>query len=302
MREKAITLKGDAKLAAIVTTPKDVKRASTAPTILILNEGILHRIGAGRMHVKVARHLADLGYICLRMDHSSIGDSSPRRGTQAFEEAAVHEVQLAMDYMSKVYGSERFIIYGLCSGSDVAFELGVLDDRVVGLIQLDAHVYETTKSKWKKRISHYGPRLLKLSAWRNAISRKLGEIKAGRKASIADVLDEEGRDEWYADPDYIRVKPPHEYVEKGLRTIIEKNVAMYVCFTDGGYYGTYNYVDQYRDAFGNLDFGDLLDVQWIEGSTHLFTALAHQEQLLSEIEAWLTKHDLLPTAPAAEAA
>ena len=69
---------------------------------------------------------------------------------------------------------------------------------------------------------------------------------------------------------------------------------MYVCFTDGNYYGIYNNVDQYRDAFSMIDFGDLLEVQFIRGSTHLFTALEHQQQLVDEIESWLRKHSLVP--------
>ena len=294
MQEKAITLKGAAKLAAIITLPDATQRDSNAPGVIILNEGILHRIGAGRLHVKMARQLAKLGYLCMRMDHSSIGDSGPRRGTETFEVAAVTEVQLAMTYLTEIYGTKKFIIYGLCSGSDVAFDLAVLDDRIAGIIQLDAHIYTTRKSVINQFVSHYGSRLFKLSAWTGAIRRKFSELLTGKKKSKLDVLDEEGRDEWYADPDYIRVKPPKEYVEKGLTTITAKNIPMYVCFTDGGYYGVYNYVNQYRDAFSRVNFGNLLEVQFIVGSTHLFTALTHQEQLFQEINAWLGKHNLLP--------
>lgn len=296
MQEKAITLKGAAKLAAIITLPEPTLRDPDAPGVIILNEGILHRIGAGRLHVKMARQLSKLGFLCMRMDHSSIGDSGPRRGTETFEVAAVAEVQLAMTYLTEIYGTRKFIIYGLCSGSDVAFDLAVTDDRIAGIIQLDAHIYTTKKSEINQFLSHYGSRVFKLSAWSGAIRRKFSELLTGKKKSKLDVLDEEGRDEWYADPDYIRVKPPKEYVEKGLTVITEKQIPMYVCFTDGGYYGVYNYVDQYRDAFRNVNFGDLLDVQFIVGSTHLFTALTHQEQLFHEIRAWLAKHELLPKA------
>lgn len=294
MQEKAITLKGAAKLAAIITLPGAELRDPDAPGVIILNEGILHRIGAGRLHVKIARQLSKLGFLCLRMDHSSIGDSGPRRGTEKFEEAAVTEVQLAMSYLTDIYGIKKFVIYGLCSGSDVAFDLAVLDDRIAGIIQLDAHIYTTRKSEINQFVSHYGSRIFKLSAWTGAIKRKFTELVTGKKKSKLDVLDEEGRDEWYADPDYIRVRPPKEYVEKGLTTITEKNIPMYVCFTDGGYYGVYNYVNQYRDAFSAVNFRDLLEVQFIVGSTHLFTALAHQEQLFEEITAWLDRHGLLP--------
>lgn len=302
MQEKAITLNGPAKLAAVITLPKINLNDPDAPAVIILNEGILHRIGAGRLHVKVARRLAQYGLLCMRMDHSSIGDSGPRRGTQAFEEAAVTEVQSAMDYLTNVYGSKKFIIYGLCSGSDVAFELGVIDDRIAGLIQLDPHIYTTKRSKLNQFVKHYGPRILQPGVWVRAIKRKLTEITTGKKATKFDVLKEKGRDEWYADPDYIRVKPPKDYVERGLRVITGKKIPMYLCFTDGGYYGVYNYVNQFRDAFSSINFADLLEVQFIPGSTHLFTALNHQEQLFREIDNWLLQHRLLPASGMQEAA
>ena len=218
MREKAVNIAGAAKLAGIVTLPDVDSLDTSLPGVLILNEGILHRVGAGRLHVKVARRFAELGLISLRMDHSSIGDSGPRRGTQTFEEASIVEVQTAMDYMAKVYGLERFLIYGLCSGSDVAFEVGVIDDRVAGLMQLDAHIFASKRSRINQIVNHYRPRLFKLDPWLGYFGRKFSEIKSGRKAHMADVLNEEGRDEWYSDPDYIRVRPAKEYVEQGVES------------------------------------------------------------------------------------
>ncbi len=293
MREKVVSIAGAAKLAGIVTLPDVDSLDTSLPGVLILNEGILHRVGAGRLHVKVARKLAKLGLISLRMDHSSIGDSGPRRGTQTFEEASIIEVRTAMDYMTKVYGLERFIIYGLCSGSDVGFEVGVIDARVAGLIQLDAHIFPSRRSRVKQIINHYRPRILKFGPWLRFVGRKISEIRSGRRAHVADVLKEEGRDEWYSDPDYIRVRPPKERVEQGLKVILEKDIPMYVCFTNGDWYGHYNYAGQYRDAFPTVDFRDRLEVQFIVGCTHLFTALAHQEQLLREIETWLRKYKLI---------
>jgi hypothetical protein len=195
--------------------------------------------------------------------------------------------------MTKIYGLERFVIYGLCSGSDVGFEVGVIDARVAGLIQLDAHIFTSLRSRINQIVNHYRPRLFKLGPWQRFFSRKFSEVRSGRKTHIADVLNEDGRDEWYSDPDYIRVRPPKEHVEQGLKVILEKNIPMYVCFTNGDWYGNYNYVGQYRDAFSKVDFRDRLEVQFIVGCTHLFTALAHQEQLLREIETWLRKYKLI---------
>ena len=295
MRERAVTIECDAQLAAIVTLPNVSQVDPATPGVLILNEGILHRIGAGRLHVKFARMLAQRGFVCMRMDHSSIGDSGPRRGSKTFEEAAVEEVRAAMDYLSQTYGLQRFLIYGLCSGSDVAFELAIVDDRVAGIMQLDAHVYTTRKSRIKQVINHYGPRIFRVQAWRNFLLRVGRLLIRGRPANKRDALEDADRDQWYADPEYSRIKPPKPEIEAGLKEILRKQIPMYVCFSGGGYYGVYNYDDQYRDAFPNVEFGDLLTAKYLKGSTHLFTALSHQEMVMADIDAWLTKHELVPT-------
>ena len=49
-----------------------------APAIVILNTGIVHRVGHHRMYVLIARQLAAAGHPVLRFDFSGIGDSSHR--------------------------------------------------------------------------------------------------------------------------------------------------------------------------------------------------------------------------------
>ena len=50
-----------------------------APTMVILSSGILHRPGASRLYVQIARALAEDGFTSLRFDFSGIGDSAVRR-------------------------------------------------------------------------------------------------------------------------------------------------------------------------------------------------------------------------------
>ena len=62
------------------------------------------------------------------------------------------------------------------------------------------------------------------------------------------------------------------------------------------------FLHQYRDAFSDIDFGDLLQLQHLKGSTHLVTALNHQQQLLDDVDSFLRKHALLPEVEEKQAA
>ena len=79
MRERALTF-GPANLVGILTQPDPDVAVPDAPAVVILNSGILHRAGASRMYVQVARTLAEEGMTSLRFDFSGIGDSEVRRG------------------------------------------------------------------------------------------------------------------------------------------------------------------------------------------------------------------------------
>ena len=75
MRERAVRFGKTAKLVGIVAEPNPTEQSGTdKPAVLMLNSGILHRVGACRLHVKLARSLASEGHTVLRFDFSGIGD------------------------------------------------------------------------------------------------------------------------------------------------------------------------------------------------------------------------------------
>ena len=91
MRERALTFGPDGGLVGILTEPDpDVARAN-APAHVILNSGILHRVGASRLYVQTARSLAEDGITSLRFDFSGIGDSEVRKDSLPIEERFIVE-------------------------------------------------------------------------------------------------------------------------------------------------------------------------------------------------------------------
>jgi hypothetical protein len=74
-REKVVRFGREAKLVGILSEPQGAAGSAREPMVLLVNSGILHRVGACRFHVRLARRLAEDGVSALRFDFSGIGDS-----------------------------------------------------------------------------------------------------------------------------------------------------------------------------------------------------------------------------------
>ena len=70
-------------LVGVLSTPTVVS-AAAPPGIVLVNSGIIHRIGANRVYVRLARALAVCGSASLRFDLSGIGDSTSRPTSSRF--------------------------------------------------------------------------------------------------------------------------------------------------------------------------------------------------------------------------
>ena len=238
------------------------------PAVIMLNSGILHHIGACRLHVKLARTLAPVGYTVMRFDHSGIGDSDARRETLPFEKSAVLDVQEAMDYLTATRGAREFVLMGLCSGADMSFKVAGADVRVVGMMQLDAWAYRTL-GYW---VRHYGKRVFKLAVWTNWLRRTLaGVVRRSDTAGAAPPRPDADA----VTPEYRRVFPPRELVAADLRTLLQRGVHFFNVFS-GGQVDHFNHRGQHRAVLPSVAFGDQLRVEYLAHADHLFTALDHQ--------------------------
>ncbi len=261
-------------MVGILTQPAAGEVRPDAPAVLILNSGIIHHIGANRLYVEIARALAERGFSSLRFDFSGVGDSEPRRDALPFEESAVVEAREAMDYMADVTGARTFVLLGLCSGADMAYYTALEDERVVGLAQLDAFVYRTRR--WY--VKCYGPKLLDLGAWVNAVRCRvqplLGKVTGAEEDGVSEV---------FVAPEYRRVFPPKETIETGMRRLADRGMEFFFTFT--GDEQNILYRDQYEEAM-DVEFGDRIEVRYMPESDHTFTGLVHQRSVVRDITAW----------------
>lgn len=277
MKERTISVGGPVALQGVCTEPEQFD--ADRPAILLLNSGVMHRVGACRLSVRLARSLAQRGYLCVRFDGSGLGDSEPRHSDSptSSPEVAIAETREVMDHLQLTRGISRFVLYGLCSGAHTSFNTACKDDRVVGIAMIDPFCYRTWRYYWY----YMAPRLVSARHWRGLILRQLARLKK-RSAAHAEL---EGLDlpEFFEVPEF-SAAPPRADVAAGLRGLVARSVRMHVCFTGGTSY--YNYARQYTDSFADVDFSGLLTLRYFPESNHIMTQAPVQKEVVQGIVSW----------------
>jgi pimeloyl-ACP methyl ester carboxylesterase len=145
---------------------------------ILLNAGVIHRVGPSRLYVHLARELAAAGCVAARFDHSGIGDSPVRRDGSSFEESSLVEAREAMDALQESRGIERFVLIGLCSGAVTAFDTAGVDDRVIGVVLINPQGFDLSP-EWNNYIVNRGDArrywtqsLFSAESWRKALTGK----------------------------------------------------------------------------------------------------------------------------------
>ena len=276
VREKAVQFGKSTTMVGILTEPP-AGTVTRKPAVLLLNSGIIHRVGSCRFHVTVARTLAPLGYTVLRFDYSGIGDSEPRRDNLSFEESAVVETREAMDYLQGK-GINEFVLMGLCSGADMAHETAVADPRVRAMVLLDAWAWKNFGWYW----TYYGPKLLRPSAWFNFVAVRVKEALGKGRSGPSTVRGEGVEIEL---PRYVRVFPPRQRIAKDLRLFMERDLKLFYIWTGGLW--EYNHRSQHEETFRSVGFNGRVRVEHLKEANHILTGLQHQSWVAQQTAAWL---------------
>ena len=156
MREKAIQF-GNYKNLIGVVTELDNPPGHDAPAVVLLNAGLIHRIGPNRLYVKLARALQASGCYVLRFDLSGVGDSLPRPDHMPVEKFTIDDTEQAIDYLASNYGCQRFVLMGHCAGAYHSFRTAVQDRRVAGVVMMNPDGGETEWIEYdrKRKLARY---------------------------------------------------------------------------------------------------------------------------------------------------
>jgi hypothetical protein len=287
VREEAVLFGRTKSLVGIITDPPQAKRNTELPAFILLNAGIVHRVGPHRLFVKMARHLASMGFVVLRFDHSGIGDSNVREDKLPFEASSISETQEAMNCLSRMRDSKRFVLFGLCSGTLTSFRTARSDLRVVGAVLLNA-LLESPETISASTVSYVIDRKIA----RSYVHRKVFDVKSWLKVLTGDadyrkilrVLNSQISSASFARK---KVAGADHQVVADLRGLFDRGVSLFFVFSEGT--GVLEYFRlKLEDAIHKLNPGKW-NVEIIRETDHTFTLLRHQEQLLQVVGRWASQ-------------
>lgn len=304
--ERVHTFGKDGSLVGIVSVPRDPRAAAAAaqrPFVVVLNAGLVHRVGPFGLGVQLARRAAARGFRVLRFDQSGLGDSAPRPGSLSMEEQVVLDGREAFDSLSKTYGADRFVVGGLCSGALNAHRITVSDERVVGMWMLDGYAYATAV--------HYRERLLRRlqrpETWiptaRRVANELRGRFSRWRQGQAeAEQAADQRVDQFFSD------WPPRASVRQDLNGLLRRGVRMLFVYTGG--WSSYVHERQFGEMFPGLQSSEkqtssgrnsLITVRYHADADHTYVALTDREKMLADIDAFLDAFDVAAAVMATSA-
>jgi len=275
VRERAVAFGPGGSLVGVLTArvpPSSTDRSM----VVMLNAGLIHRVGANRVHVRLGRALASAGHTVFRFDLSGIGDSDPRQDALDLDGAARQDIAAALEYLHTTREAPSFTLYGLCSGATNAFRYAVRDDRVKAAVLVDPGAFPTLGH----RVRFYGRRLVRPRVWWNVLSGRnpvvvdaVRRVVGGRPAEAA--VDVEGplglsRDEMRA----------------GLRALIARGTDLLVVYT-GYLEEVYSYAGQFRAMFPEEARSRRIRVEFYGKSDHTFSGEAQKQWLIDLVTQWI---------------
>ncbi len=283
MKEEAIIFGANSSLVGVLTQPAAQSSPAADTGLILLNAGILHRVGPGRIYVKIARQLTLLGVTSFRFDFSGIGDSKPRQDNLPFDKSSIDESRAAMNFVQTKCGIDRFILMGGCSGARVSLDTSTCDARIVACILINFQVTpdderDAGSDADRRKDEHY---YLKFAARDPGSWRKLLTGRADY-AKLFGALTSALRRRFT--PAKYTVEPPRWAAFRDeLKRVVERGVKpIFVC-SDGD-----PSLDEIREAGGRelaqLRSENKAEIVVIPRSDHTFSSLADQESLIKALE------------------
>ena len=191
MKETALLFGAGKSLVGVISDPPSPEALRERPALVLLNAGLLHRVGPNRLYVKLARRLAAGGFVVARFDLSGVGDSRAVSERSGFFERAVAETRACMDLLAAVRGARRFVVGGLCSGADSALHAACEDARVVGAALIEpmsapsgAHLLHSYRDRLRRPRSWLRLLTGRSEAW-SALAELIAEGRPRRRKAAS---------------------------------------------------------------------------------------------------------------------
>ena len=294
MREEALLFGHTGSLVGIITDPPKAIRSLSLPAIILLNAGIVHRVGPNRFYVKMARRLATMGFVVLRFDFSGIGDSKAREDALPFEKSSVSEVQEAINALHETRGVARFILIGLCSGAVIASQTAWNDPRIIGTVLINLpHYYDNKHLKsyvtssqiaqaYKQEISHWG----RISFYnRRRLTRILtGKVEYWNAIRMIGFLINFPLKRIFTL--HKKVSSEADHIIRHLHLLVERGIRLLLVYSERSHDIEYLKVISGNQIY-KLNSCGKLRIEVIPQANHTFDSLPSQEQLFKVVQEWI---------------
>lgn len=266
-------------LLGVLSRPSNAGADAGDLAVIVLNAGIVHRIGPNRIHVRLARQLASRGVNVLRFDLPAIGDSGSIGAGGNPHEEALAAIRAACDSLCTAGIASRFVLFGICSGAAQSIR-GAFDDlRVVGAVAIDPPALFPTRLHRVMRPARKG---LSLMRWKKLLTggykltrRLLGKHRPRIAAPVATT------EQVMPDPgDMYRV------ARDVLSELSRRDVRLLIVFT-GDRADTYSYRRQLFDALPKLGLERTTTVQHYPDSAHTFPREIDRQRFEADLRDWI---------------
>ena len=284
MREEVVQF-GEPARVGVLTLPAETR--SPRGGLLLLNAGMLPRIGPQRLHVELARAAAAEGIASLRFDHAGIGDSPAASGDGDVVAQVVNETCAAAACLRRSSGCGPIAAFGICSGAETALRWAARAPGELGAILVNGRFLEARgeaaaaaavleSSARSGRLRSLPARLADAHSWRNLL-RGRTDLREWWRLGTSALRARLGG----ARPPLPLALDPSAALDAGRRLLFV--------------FGT---VDPHAAAFRKWVWPQLpvehrrdgrAQLAWIPRADHVLTLASHRKTLIATVLAWLAE-------------
>jgi alpha/beta superfamily hydrolase len=280
MNEEVVTFGTARSLVGILHRPQSAP-AGDRPAVLLLNAGILHRVGPNRLYVRLARELTRQGFTVLRFDVFGIGDSQDQEAGGG-EATFFDDTLEAMDMLRARTGAASFLLMGICMGARIALEVACRDARVASLVLMEG-IY--TKS-----LRYHVSRLLDPRKWLRVLTgrnHKMMMLRKKLRRRLAGGSKDKGPGSGGRPSKPLLLEGNLRNCGDALQHLRRRGTDMLLVFRDGNEIAHNYRLRRQGDEIVALGTPPGLRVEFIRFADHTFTPLVSQELLLKTVMNWV---------------
>jgi pimeloyl-ACP methyl ester carboxylesterase len=268
------------RLFGILTLPSMTPRnAQELPVFVFLSAGLLHRVGPFRLHVRLARELAQMGFSSLRVDLAGTGDSPLRPGLTNQQSVAADFAEILAVLESRL-GRLPLVLAGLCSGADNAIRLTLKEPRVVGMVLLDPICFPDDGFRARAVVLSVGnyTKPVRYIAWLKRRFKALTHSR-GKKQE----------DDNSVDPLTLRDLLTGEQLRTAIEAIRQRDGRVLSIFTSYAlrYYNQTGQLGRVLSVNGYQQF--CTELFWLQAD-HTYKLELHRRRLMEKIKTWANNY------------